>query len=75
MLKSYSHAHSSEKVDISPRSDGDKDDITDTSCRQQTDNTHCQPTMPVVHSLTGSPTGLQQSSMIHMPKITAQLKI
>lgn len=45
ILKSDSHVHSSEEVDISPRSDSDKDDITDTSC---TLSTYCI----LVHSIT-----------------------
>jgi hypothetical protein len=36
ILKSDCHAHSSEEVDISPRSDSDKEDVTDTSCTLST---------------------------------------
>ena len=34
--------------DISAHSDGNTDDITDTNCTYWTDNTHCQPTEPVM---------------------------
>jgi hypothetical protein len=43
--ESDSDEHSLE--DISAHSDSNTDDVTDTNCRQWTDNTHSQPTVPV----------------------------
>jgi len=52
VLESNSDAHSSEDKDISAQSDnnteGETDDVTDTTFTQWTDNTNCQPTVPIV---------------------------
>jgi hypothetical protein len=63
VLQSDSDAHSSEDKDISAQSDGetdnDTDDVSDTHFTQWTDDTNCRPTVPVVHSFTGGPSGLR----------------
>ena len=48
-------AHVLEDEDTSAQSDTDNhtDDVTDTNFTQWTDNTNCQPTVPVVHKFTG----------------------
>jgi hypothetical protein len=57
--ESDSDAHSSE--DISAQSDDNTDDVTGTNFTQWTDNTNCQPTVPVVNTFIGGPSKLQQS--------------
>ena len=57
-LYSDSDVHSSEYEDISAQSDRDTSNITDTNFTHWTDNTNCQPTLPVVHKFIGGPIGL-----------------
>jgi len=51
LLESNSDVHSSEDKDISAQNDSntdsEKDDVTDKNFIQWTDNTNCQPTVPV----------------------------
>jgi hypothetical protein len=57
VLQYDTDAHSSEDEDISAQSNGeidnDTDDVSDTNFTQWTDNTNCQPTVPIVHKFTG----------------------
>jgi hypothetical protein len=71
--ESDSDKHTSE--DISAHSDGNTDDITDTNCTQWTDNTHCQLTVPVVHTFIGGHSRLQQTEPPHIKTDPSPLRV
>ena len=64
LLESYSDTHSLEDEDVSLQSDTDTDDISK-SCTQWTDSTYCQPTVSVVHRVTGFPPGMPNRGTSH----------
>jgi len=58
ILELESDVHSLQDEDTSAQRDSDTGDTTDTNFTRWTDNTNCQPTVPIVHKFTGGPSGL-----------------